>query len=333
MKQFKSQRDFWDFQRAVHSQFRYIRAPEQETFLETVLATSKSRKELCKSGSILWRAQLGSDWKKVHGEEDVFEIPCVYQPARMKPLPGRAYEGRANAKGIPCLYLSTGKETAMSEVRPWIGSHISVGQFKLLRDVEIIDCSRTHPDDIIYQVDEPKPKDRKTFIWSLIDLAFAEPTTRNDDTGNYAATQIIAELFKSAGLGGVAYRSNFGREGYNLSLFDIDAAELVNLQLHTVEAIEFKFNDNQRFIRDKRHAFHNAHTSLGIAGHWLGLAGTMALIVIGEFITDPAKRWRAVRLAAVGTAVAYETLHTISEVRRRKEQETKLADCQSRAGG
>jgi hypothetical protein len=89
-------------------------------------------------------------------------------------------------------------------------------------------------------------------------------------------------------------------------------------------------DDIDRIVR--RQGFHNAHTSLGIVGHWVGLAGTMAPIVIGEFITDPAKRWRAVRLAAVGTAVAYEALHTISELRRRKEQETKLAECQSRAG-
>jgi hypothetical protein len=40
----------------------------------------------------------------------------------------------------------------------------------------------------------------------------------------------------------------------------------------------------------------------------------MAPIVIGEFITDPAKRWRAVHLAAVGTAVAYEALHTVREL-------------------
>src|SRR6266446_6594516 len=87
---------------------------------------------------------------------------------------------------------------------------------------------------------------------------------------------------------------------------------------------------NGSFRRRGDSAFHNAHASLGVAGHWAGLAGTMAPIVIGEFITDPTKRWRAVRLAVVGTAtaVAHEALHAISELRRRKEQETKLAECQ-----
>jgi hypothetical protein len=89
----------------------------------------------------------------------------------------------------------------------------------------------------------------------------------------------------------------------------------------------------------KRQAFHHAstslggaHTLLGIGGHWVGLAGTLAPIVIGEFISDPAKRWRAVKLSAVGTALAYEILHTARELERRKEARAKLAECQSRGG-
>ena len=45
----------------------------------------------------------------------------------MKPLERIALEGRTNPKGIPYLYLSSKKETAMSEVRPWIGGYISLG--------------------------------------------------------------------------------------------------------------------------------------------------------------------------------------------------------------
>ena len=33
-------------------------------------------------------------------------------------------------------------------------------------------------------------------------------------------------------------------------MFDIDAAELINLQLHTVKTVCFKFSDEQRFIRE-----------------------------------------------------------------------------------
>lgn len=54
----------------------------------------------------------------------------------MKPLRDKASEGRANPKGIPYLYLATTKEAPMSEVRPWIGSDISVGQFKLISQLQ-----------------------------------------------------------------------------------------------------------------------------------------------------------------------------------------------------
>jgi hypothetical protein len=133
MRQFRSQWDFWHFRGAVHSGLRYIRTPEHDRFLKTILATSVSRRVVLQNGSFLWRAQLGNCWIKQTQGEETFEAPCAYSAKRMKPLPDRASEGRANAKGIPCLYLSTRKETAMAEVRPWIGSYISLGLFKILR--------------------------------------------------------------------------------------------------------------------------------------------------------------------------------------------------------
>ena len=241
VRQFKSQWDFWNFQNAVRGKLRYIRRPEQDAFLKTVLATSTTRKVQLDSGLIFWRAQLGNDWMEREQDGETYKLPCAHPAARMKPLRGQASEGRANARGIPCLYVATRKETAMSEVRPWVGSYVSVGQFKLFRDVEIIDCSRNHDEVLPYYFKEPTPKKRAEVIWSCVDVAFAEPTTRHDDTGDYAATQIIAELFKSAGLGGVAYKSNFGKEGYNVALFDINVADLVNCHLYQVKSLEMEF--------------------------------------------------------------------------------------------
>ncbi|MFZ0569740.1 MAG: RES domain-containing protein [Rhodomicrobium sp.] len=44
----------------------------------------------------------------------------------MKPIPNWLSEGRANPRGIPYLYLASTRDTALAEVRPWIGSHITV---------------------------------------------------------------------------------------------------------------------------------------------------------------------------------------------------------------
>jgi len=71
-----------------------------------------------------------------------------------------------------------------------------------------------------------------------------------------------------------------------------------------------------------RQAFHHPRTSLGAAGHWIHLAAVAAPLVIGEVIKDPDKRWRALRLASVGAAIASEALwtHRLSKERRKDEE-------------
>jgi hypothetical protein len=257
MSDFKSWNSFWDFNRAVRRKLRYVRAPEDEDFLKAVAETSHSRKFTLKEGSILWRARLGHGYRDEQHDDDVFRVECAYSPDQMKPLPDKAYDGRANPKGIPCLYLANRKETAVSEVRPWIGSYVSVGQFKTLRDVELIDCSKGHKSahsilDLLLGKEEITPAEIEKAVWSDIDRAFAEPMTRSDDSADYVATQILSELFKREGFGGVAYKSNFGEKGYNIALFDIAAADLINCALHKVNSVRIEFSQVENmYIVDK----------------------------------------------------------------------------------
>src|SRR4051812_40688923 len=116
---FRSWRDFWDFQREVQRNRRFVRTGEAETFLAEVQRSCHMRKRRLPEGSVLWRAQLGHDWR--HEAQIQDDVPCAYPPERMKPLAGRAREGRVNPRGIPCLYLASQEETAISEVRPWVG--------------------------------------------------------------------------------------------------------------------------------------------------------------------------------------------------------------------
>ncbi|MBD9455904.1 RES family NAD+ phosphorylase [Rhizobium sp. RHZ02] len=56
--------------------------------------------------------------------------------------------------------------------------------------------------------------------------AFSTPADRSDDAAEYAPTQILAELFRSLGYDGVAYKSAFGEEGDNIAIFNIDDFEV-----------------------------------------------------------------------------------------------------------
>jgi hypothetical protein len=71
-----------------------------------------------------------------------------------------------------------------------------------------------------------------------------------------------------------------------------------------------------------RQPFHHARTSLGAAGHWIHLLSVAAPLVIAEVIKDPDKKWRAMRLASVGAAIASEALwtHRLSKDRQRDEE-------------
>jgi RES domain len=155
-------------------------------------------------------------------------------------------------RGIPCLYLASTAETAIAEARPWIGSYVSVAQFRIVRPLRIIDCSQGHNKQPLY-LDEPDPAERTAAVWAHIDRAFSEPMTRSDDVADYVPTQIIAELFKREGFDGIGYKSNFGENGYNLAIFDLDAAKILNCGLHRVDGIKLTSSqqDNPYFIREK----------------------------------------------------------------------------------
>jgi RES domain len=250
MDAFPSWRSYWNFQWSVSRQFRFVRSPEIEQFLDTVLATSRDRETTLNEGAILWRSQLGHGWREEGEGDAAVEIPCAYPPSRMRPQRDRAPDGRANPRGIPCLYLTNRKETAIAEARPWIGSYVSVAQFKTSRALKIIDCSRGHNRQPLF-LEEPGPDKRVEAVWAHIDRAFAEPMTRSDDSADYIPTQIIAELFKREGFDDVGYKSNFGEDGFNLALFDPHAAELINCGLYRVDRVHLDSSeqDNPYFIQ------------------------------------------------------------------------------------
>src|SRR4029077_8932976 len=137
---FKSWNSYGDFNREVVRQRRYVRTPEAEDFLRGVASSCKARLRQVHQGTIFWRAQLGHD-SQVLSQQNNYEGDVAFEPLRMKPRKERAPEGRVNPKGIPCLYLSTTRSAAMSEVRPWIGALVSVAQFQITRDLTIVDCS------------------------------------------------------------------------------------------------------------------------------------------------------------------------------------------------
>ena len=71
----------------------------------------------------------------------------------------------------------------------------------------------------------------KLDIWTQIDNYFSEPVTLNSNSSDYVPTQILAVLFKSEGFDAVVYKISLS-EGFNLVLFDTNAANLIITSYH-----------------------------------------------------------------------------------------------------
>lgn len=248
---FGSANAFRDFDRSVRRELRYVRTATQEEFLASVISTRDARSVPMRAEYILWRAQLGHDWREEAQGQETFEVPAAHPPARMKPLPEKATDGRANPRGIACLYLATKKETAALEVRPLIGSYVSVGQFKVLRDIRLVNCSAERMSNLDRWLRETwTAEDIEKAVWLDINEAFSEPVERGDSSLDYVPTQILAEAFKRHGFDGIAYKSSYGEDGFNVALFDVRAADLINCGLYRIKDVSVVMTeqDNPYFV-------------------------------------------------------------------------------------
>jgi hypothetical protein len=248
MADFTSYRSYWDFAESVIREWRYTRTAEQEEFLATVILTSEIRREVILKDEILWRAQIGNDWKPVEMDGEPEQEECPFPPERMKPLRHQASEGRANPKGLPYLYLSSEIKTAVAEVRPWVGALVSVAEMKVTKPLTIVNCSKEEPKLMLYG-HEPSASERERAVWRDINIAFSRPVTQNDLVADYIPTQILAETFRKHGFDGISYKSSLGSGG-NLVLFDLDAVKLSRCILFKVDSVSFAITDlDQYFMR------------------------------------------------------------------------------------
>jgi RES domain len=165
----------------------------------------------------------------------------------MIPNPLLVSEGRANPRGIAYLYLSTDEETAMSEVRPWIGSILSLALFTIAQDLKIVNFSKSHgqrPALLETIIGEPvKQEISVKQVWQDIDNAFSAPVSKDEDATAYVPTQIIAEFIRNRGFDGIAYKSTLTESGHNIVLFDPTTAHLRHCRLCQATTMKIAFED------------------------------------------------------------------------------------------
>jgi hypothetical protein len=149
--------------------------------------------------------------------------------------------GRANPPGIPYLYLANTPETALAEMRPWVGESLTLAIFETQRPLSLVLCRAGTENESDLLFDENPPKEKVARItWSTISREFARPINRQDQESAYLPTQILAEVFKAEGFDGVAYQSGLER-GINVALFDPTAAKLMHRFVYTLKKLQYHF--------------------------------------------------------------------------------------------
>lgn len=232
-KYFKS--NFIDFRNSIVTGNQFVLDDSANAFLAGIRKTVKSHVVTLPKGSNLYRAQHGC--RQIDWDEHPETLRC-HGKKRMLPDRNHVRAGRANADYKAVFYASISPDIAVKEMRPWIGSYLSVARFRVKRDLEIVNLFDAYGGfmkgfELAVRRSKLKGKEYDAYVWHCIGEAFCQPVTLSDDPHSYLPTQIIAELIKSMGYDGLAYRSSTEPErksqedaGANVALFDTSSVSM-----------------------------------------------------------------------------------------------------------
>jgi len=256
-KEFKSPNEWQHFCDFIVRTNRYVLNKDWADFIDIILFSAEKRETILEKGTKLVRARIGSYYEEREEENGELRVVTGPLPSKelMAPPPKITKDARINPRGISYLYLSNNLETAILEVRPWIGQEVSVGYFEIKKELKCIDTSRDKKGTFFY-LGEGKPKltpdEKEEFVWGGINSSFSRPVRSEDETINYIPTQYLSEFFKTNGYDGIIYKSALTEKGYNIVLFNPKNALLKGARVFQIKSIKqiFEECDNPYTCKD-----------------------------------------------------------------------------------
>ena len=160
-----------------------------------------------------------------------------------------ASAGRANALGIPFLYLSDNEETVLYEIRASYLDEVSVATFtkneeytnsETNNEVRISDFTETstlyHPN-----FSAVRNNIKSTLLKQLISRDLSKPMRRYDSELDYIPTQFICEFIKVfTNVQGIKFSSSLHNTGSNLVLFDSDTMKCRSVKKVKVSEVQIR---------------------------------------------------------------------------------------------
>lgn len=231
---------------------RVVRSALENNWFETEAAARElverlrgDLTEIVPTGSEFFRARIGVKSRLVK-KFDFLDDSRVF---RYLPFGGKdidrpplklATEGRFNRTRVSLLYLASDVQTAVAELRPHPGHLVSTGMFRLKRDLRIANFAKH---DIRNFLSDQRLEDLRSIL-SIADVL--NVPVQPEHRALYAATQLFADVLRSAGFEGLAFKSSVGK-GHNLTCFVSDAFELVagSEGVQDVISLEYRTESSQ----------------------------------------------------------------------------------------
>ncbi len=162
-------------------------------------------------------------------------------PTDMKAPPKNlAAAGRINSTGEPCLYLADSVKTTLHEVRAGIYDFVSVGEFVLREDIDIINLTA------IDSISPFRRMDQLEYAANIRDLSkiateLSKPLRRFDSQLDYLPTQFVCDYIKSCGYKGIEYPSTMHKDGVNLAVFDESLFEIKSIETYEIQFLDYAY--------------------------------------------------------------------------------------------
>lgn len=213
-----------DFKKYLRNENRFHSKYINLNVLEEIL---KDTEITISEGTNLYRARISN--------EKGFKRKEMWAPPNDIASPGRA-----NSKGISCLYLANKRKTTVKEIRANAFDYVTIATFKLKKAIRVVDLSvivhnspfYANTDKIKYLVNEKHLR--------KIERDLSKPLTKRDSDLDYLPTQYISDFAKFLGYDGVKYLSTFDKESYNVALFDSESCDCIYHRNYLIGDLNYK---------------------------------------------------------------------------------------------
>lgn len=198
--------------------------------------SKKELKRICiKKGDEFYRGRIGK--MIVQGAIDDYNTQFImpYYGGMIEAAPPLYTSGgRFNRAGVSYLYLATDLETCFAEVHLQVGQECSVGKFKCVNDIELINLS-DFGDDLELK------------IWYDI---ITQPV-HDEIKYKYFITQFIADVLMKLNSNGLYFKS-VQSTGHNIVCFKPDNFELVSYseKLYMAKKIKYDYMQVEDTVRE-----------------------------------------------------------------------------------